>query len=79
MEQIKTLETISAEISKITAAREAEIQSYMDKHKAALQNELAANEKANDAYKAANISAYHKALDEARSNKDAAQMFISKA
>lgn len=79
MEQIRTLEAIKTEVNKLVKDREESIRLLMDKHEAALQNELAANEKANEAYKAANISAYHKALDEARSNKDAAQMFISKA
>lgn len=78
MGQIRTLDEIKAEVNKIVTDREERIRLLMEQHDQAIQNEAAANEKAHAAYVDMDVKAYHKALDEARTNKDAAEMFLAK-
>lgn len=78
MEQIRTLEAIKTEVNKLVKDREESIRLLMEKHDQAIQNETIANEKAQKAYEEMDIKGYHKALEEVRINKDAAEMFLVK-
>ena len=78
MEQLRTLEEIKAEVTKMVTDREERIRLLMEQHDQAVKNEAAANVQAQKAYAEMDVKGYHKALDEARSNKDAAEMFLTK-
>ena len=78
MEQTRKLEAIKAEVQRIVSDREKKIEQLMLQHDQAVHNEAIANEKAQKAYEEMDIKGYHKALEEVRINKDAAEMFLVK-